>query len=139
MTSLPIVEKLLPTTSTPSPCRTRHLARDGLEVARGARSRRPSGRPLFSARPPCSPAFSSRPKAEIPLIGIGGIDSGAAALEKIEAGATLLQLYTGLVYEGPSLIGEIKSYLAKTLHTGAHANLAAIRGRRADDWAKRPL
>ena len=48
-------------------------------------------------------------RAHIPLIGIGGIDSAAGALEKIEAGATLLQLYTGLTYEGPGLIGEIKS------------------------------
>ena len=39
----------------------------------------------------------------MPLIGIGGINSGAAAIAKIEAGATLLQLYTGLVFEGPGL------------------------------------
>ena len=45
---------------------------------------------------------------QIPLIGIGGIDSGAAALAKIEAGATLVQLYTGLIYEGPGLIQRIK-------------------------------
>ena len=45
---------------------------------------------------------------KIPLIGIGGIDSGAAALAKIRAGATLIQLYTGLIYQGPGLIGRIK-------------------------------
>ncbi len=42
----------------------------------------------------------------IPLIGVGGIDSGADALTKISAGATLVQLYSGLVYRGPELIGE---------------------------------
>ena len=47
-------------------------------------------------------------EGRIPLIGIGGINSGAAAIAKIEAGATLLQLYTGLVYEGPGLIARIK-------------------------------
>ena len=47
-------------------------------------------------------------QGRIPLIGIGGIDSGAAAIAKIEAGATLLQLYTGLVFEGPGLLARIK-------------------------------
>ncbi len=46
-----------------------------------------------------------------PIIGVGGIDSPKAALDKIEAGAHLIQLYTGLVYEGPALIGAIKKEL----------------------------
>ena len=56
----------------------------------------------------------------MPLIGIGGIDSGAAAIAKIEAGATLLQLYTGLVYEGPGLLARIKRELA-ALHRARKA------------------
>ena len=51
----------------------------------------------------------------MPLIGIGGIDSGAAAIAKLEAGATLLQLYTGLVYEGPGLLARIKRELVAHL------------------------
>jgi dihydroorotate dehydrogenase len=43
---------------------------------------------------------------EIPVIGVGGIHSGADALEKFDAGATLVQLYTGLIYRGPGLVGE---------------------------------
>ncbi|HET8865827.1 MAG TPA: quinone-dependent dihydroorotate dehydrogenase [Gracilimonas sp.] len=48
-----------------------------------------------------------------PIIGVGGIDSPEAALDKIEAGADLLQIYTGLIYEGPGLISKIKKALIK--------------------------
>ncbi len=44
--------------------------------------------------------------AAIPIIGVGGIMDGASALEKIEAGATLVQIYTGFIYRGPKIIGE---------------------------------
>ena len=50
---------------------------------------------------------------EMPIIGVGGIDSAEAALEKLDAGATAIQLYTGLVYHGFGLIDEIKSALIK--------------------------
>ena len=45
--------------------------------------------------------------SELPVIAVGGIDSADAALEKFDAGASLVQLYTGFIYEGPGLIGEI--------------------------------
>ncbi|MBO6585835.1 MAG: quinone-dependent dihydroorotate dehydrogenase [Gracilimonas sp.] len=48
---------------------------------------------------------------EKPIIGVGGIDSPRAAIEKIEAGASLIQIYTGLVYEGPGLVKRIKRQL----------------------------
>lgn len=46
-----------------------------------------------------------------PIIGVGGINSGASALEKIKAGATLVQVYSGMVYEGPGLIKEINKHI----------------------------
>jgi dihydroorotate dehydrogenase len=49
----------------------------------------------------------------VPVIGVGGIHSPEDALEKFAAGATLIQLYTGFVYEGPSLIKRIKKVLVK--------------------------
>ncbi len=49
----------------------------------------------------------------LPIIGVGGILSGADAKEKIDAGATLVQLYTGLVYRGPDLVAECARALAK--------------------------
>jgi dihydroorotate dehydrogenase len=47
------------------------------------------------------------------IIGVGGIDSGEAAMEKLEAGADLVQGYTGLIYEGPALVKRInKAFVA---------------------------
>ena len=48
-----------------------------------------------------------------PIIGVGGIDSPEAAIQKMKAGASLIQLYSGMVYEGPSLIKRIKKALSK--------------------------
>jgi dihydroorotate dehydrogenase len=47
----------------------------------------------------------------IPIIGVGGIHTKEDALEKLDAGASLVQLYTGFIYEGPSLIEDIKQAL----------------------------
>ena len=75
----------------------------------------------------------------IPLIGIGGIESGATALQKIEAGATLIQLYTALVYEGPSLIERIKDHLVDAVDAAGAGSIQELVGRRADDWAAREI
>lgn len=113
------------------------LSRHGLTDTRASEAGGLSGRPAFAR----STAMLARVYAEtdgsIPLIGIGGIDSPDAAIAKIEAGATLLQLYTGLIYEGPGLIGQIKTALAAQAHRAG--GLAAIRGSKAAYWAKQPL
>jgi dihydroorotate dehydrogenase len=75
----------------------------------------------------------------IPLVGIGGIDSPATALAKIEAGATLIQLYTGLIYEGAGLIGRIKTHLSDHARASGLVSIAEATGKRAADWAARPL
>ena len=77
--------------------------------------------------------------SKVPLIGIGGIDSGETALAKIEAGASLIQLYTGLIYEGPGLIGRIKSRLAGAMAQEKLTDIAALVGRKADTWAAKSL
>ena len=51
-------------------------------------------------------AFASELKGRIPIIGVGGIMSGADAVAKIKVGASLVQLYTGFIYRGPDLIRE---------------------------------
>jgi dihydroorotate dehydrogenase len=76
---------------------------------------------------------------KIPLIGIGGIDSGAAALAKIRAGATLIQLYTGLIYQGPRLIGRIKEHLTEAVHTEKASSISDLVGLDAETWAQEPL
>ena len=58
------------------------------------------------------------------LVGVGGISSGADAYAKIRAGASLVQLYTALVYEGPGLVGRIKRELAMLLARDGFAHVA---------------
>jgi dihydroorotate dehydrogenase len=98
-----------------------------------------SGRPLFHRSTVMLARVHRLTRGRIPLIGIGGIDSGTAAIAKIEAGATLLQLYTGLVFEGPGLIARIKRDLAAHARAGNLASIADATGRRADEWAAKPL
>jgi dihydroorotate dehydrogenase len=116
------------------------LAREGL--ADRASAEEPgglSGRPLFHRSTVVLARIYLLTGGRIPLVGIGGIDSGAAAIAKLEAGATLLQLYTGLVYEGPGLLARIKRDLAAYLEREKLGSIAEATGRRAEDWAARPL
>jgi dihydroorotate dehydrogenase len=119
------------------------LSRAGLTDARSSEAGGLSGRPVFTRSTAMLARIYQATEGKIPLIGIGGIDSAETALAKIEAGATLLQLYTGLIYEGPALIARIKSRLATEARRAGHAiglsGLATIRGRKADDWARKPL
>jgi dihydroorotate dehydrogenase len=61
-------------------------------------------------------------KGTKPIIGVGGIDSPQAALETLQAGASLLQIYSGLVYEGPGLIKRINKYLATKMKSEGHTS-----------------
>jgi dihydroorotate dehydrogenase len=54
-------------------------------------------------------------KGKIPIIGVGGIDNGQSAFEKITAGASVVQLYTGMVYKGPGIVKDIKKELVEIL------------------------
>lgn len=65
-----------------------------------------SGAPLFEASTRVVRELATRLGGAVPLIGVGGILSGSDAVAKIEAGASLVQLYSGLVYRGPALVGE---------------------------------
>ena len=59
----------------------------------------------------------------IPLVGVGGVSSGADAYEKICAGASLVQVYTALVYKGPKLIFQIKNDFAKLLEANGFSSI----------------
>jgi dihydroorotate dehydrogenase len=116
------------------------LARDGLvETALAKEAGGASGRPLFHRSTVVLARVYRLTGGQIPLIGIGGIDSGAAAIDKLEAGATLLQLYTGLIYEGPGLLPRIKQELVGCIEREALASIAELTGRRAEAWAARRL
>jgi len=113
------------------------LARPGLTSAQRNEAGGLSGRPLFSRATIMLARIYRQTRGEIPIVGIGGIDSPETAIAKIEAGASLLQLYTGLVYEGPALIGAIKARLVAAARQAG--SLAALRGRKSGEWAARPL
>jgi dihydroorotate dehydrogenase len=98
-----------------------------------------SGRPMFKRATVMLAKVYRATGGTIPLIGIGGVDSPQSALAKIEAGATLLQLYTGLVYEGPGLIGAINARLSEAVRAAGGTSLAELRGRRAGEWADQQL
>ena len=87
-----------------------------------------SGRPLFALSTRMLAETFVRAESAFPLIGVGGIDSGASALQKIRAGASLVQLYTGLIFRGLSLLPEIKRELRDALARGQHSSLADFVG-----------
>ena len=93
-----------------------------------------SGRPLFARATRMLARIYQLTEGRLPLIGVGGIDSPETALAKIEAGASLIQLYTGLVFEGPSLIGRIKQALVEAMECTGAENLKLLIGARADEW-----
>jgi dihydroorotate dehydrogenase len=87
-----------------------------------------SGRPLFAPSTACLAAMYRFTEGKIPLVGCGGIASGADAYAKIRAGASLVELYTALVFQGPALIGHIKRELAALLRADGFACLAEAVG-----------
>lgn len=87
-----------------------------------------SGAPLFEPSTTRLRAFYRLLGGRIPLIGAGGIGSGEQAYAKIRAGASLVQLYTALVYQGPGLVAEIKRDLAALLRRDGFASVAAAVG-----------
>ncbi len=98
-----------------------------------------SGRPLFARSTAMLARVYRLTEGRVPLIGIGGIDSPETALAKIEAGASLIQLYTGLVYEGPGLVEKIKEQLASAVDCATASSITDLVGCKAEEWASRPL
>lgn len=98
-----------------------------------------SGRPLFRLSTRMVAETFVRVEGAFPLIGAGGIDSGGAALTKIRAGASLIQLYSALVYKGVGLVDSIKADLSSTLLRTGRDSLSEIVGAdaatiTAEDW-----
>ncbi|WP_421792679.1 quinone-dependent dihydroorotate dehydrogenase [Hyphobacterium sp.] len=82
-----------------------------------------SGRPLFDASTSVLRAFAKTLNGAVPLIGVGGIENAETAYAKIRAGASVVQLYSALVYEGPGLISRINQGLALCLKTDGFSKL----------------
>jgi len=88
-----------------------------------------SGEPLQQISTNMIKKFYKELKGKIPIIGVGGVNSGKSAYEKIIAGASLLQLYTGFVYRGPSTAKNIKKELIEILKIDGIKNIKDIIGK----------
>jgi dihydroorotate dehydrogenase len=82
-----------------------------------------SGAPLMDKATAVLRMLRTRLPEQIPLIGVGGILSGADAAKKMAAGASLVQIYTGLVYRGPKLIGECADAMRRRKEAPSRGNL----------------
>ncbi len=114
---------------------------DGLIVANATVARPPSlqsryahepgglsGPPLFATSTALLAEMYRRTGGKLPIIGVGGVASGEDAYAKIRAGASLVQLYTALVYHGPALVERIKRELALLLARDGFASVGAAVG-----------
>ncbi len=102
----------------------------------GAQAGGLSGRPLFGPATAMLAQAFLRVERQFPLIGVGGVEDARTALAKIEAGASLVQLYSALVFAGPTLVDEIKTGLLSRL---AGESLPSIVGRSAAAWATKAI
>ena len=100
------------------------LARPALTSAHAHEAGGLSGAPLFAPSTEVLRALARATAGRLPLIGVGGVASGADAYAKLRAGASAVQLYTGLVYHGPGLIARIKAELAALLRRDGYARIA---------------
>ena len=98
-----------------------------------------SGKPLFDLSTRVLAQVWLRVERQFPIIGAGGIHDAASAIAKIEAGATLLQLYSAMIYAGPGLIGTVLDGLSAHLARKAAGSSAELAGCGAADWASGKL
>ncbi|MBN8943664.1 MAG: quinone-dependent dihydroorotate dehydrogenase [Rhizobiales bacterium] len=93
-----------------------------------------SGAPLFDRSTRMLAETYRRVEGQFPLVGVGGIASAEDAFAKIAAGATVVQLYSAMVFKGLSLVAEIKAGLVHRLKREGLGSIAAAVGSKADDW-----
>ena len=89
------------------------ISRDGLQSENKTETGGLSGKPLTKRATEVIRFLSEQSNKAFPIIGVGGIHSAEDAIEKLEAGASLVQLYTGFIYEGPQLVKEINKEILK--------------------------
>ena len=115
------------------------LSRAGLASAAKGETGGLSGAPLFERSTIVLAKLRQRAGPAMPLIGVGGVDSAKAALAKIEAGADLVQLYTGMIYKGPGLAAEILRGLSRAVAEAGVSSITQLRDTRLKEWAGKPI
>lgn len=98
-----------------------------------------SGKPLFERSTIVLARMRKLLGPDPTILGVGGVDSAETALEKIRAGADLVQLYTAMIYAGPALPGRILSGMARFMDSQRLKSLRELRDSRLDHWAVKPL
>ena len=88
-----------------------------------------SGEPIQQISTNIIKKFYKQLNGKIPIIGVGGVNSGKSAYEKIIAGASLLQLYTSFVYRGPSAAKDIKKELIQILKAEGAKSITEVVGK----------
>ncbi|MES5098238.1 quinone-dependent dihydroorotate dehydrogenase [Agrobacterium sp. BA1120] len=116
------------------------LSRDGLRPGQNnGEAGGLSGKPLFDLSTTVLAKMRKRVGPDLPIIGVGGVFSAETALEKIRAGADLVQLYSCMVYEGPALPGRIVHGLSKLVERERVGNVRELRDSGVDRWAERGI
>jgi len=93
------------------------LSREGLKSENKSEMGGLSGKPLTNRSKEVIRFLSEKSNKSFPIIGVGGVHSAQDAIDMIEAGASLIQLYTGFIYEGPNLVRDINKEILKNLQT----------------------
>ncbi len=93
-----------------------------------------SGKPLEKKSNKLINKFYRILKNQIKIIGVGGVDSGKSAYEKIINGASLVQLYTGMIYQGPGIVSKISEELINILDKEGVKNISDIVGSKKWPW-----
>ncbi|RWB78981.1 MAG: quinone-dependent dihydroorotate dehydrogenase [Mesorhizobium sp.] len=96
-----------------------------------------SGKPLFDRSTAVLARMRKLLGPQMAIIGVGGVDSAEAALEKIRAGADLVQLYTGMIYAGPALPGRIVAGMARFVERERLKSIAELRDTGCASWSER--
>jgi len=98
-----------------------------------------SGPPLFNRSTILLAKMRSLVGSELPIIGVGGIDNIQSAWEKFEAGANLIQLYTGMIYQGPNIAHCICSEFSQRLKSSQYSGISALTSSKMTEWAAKEL
>jgi len=110
------------------------LSREGLKSDMSAQAGGLSGAPLLEKSTRVLARLSQLTDGRLPLIGVGGIDSAETAYARIRAGASAVQIYSALVYQGLSLVPRLLRGLDALLARDGHATLASAIGTGRGDW-----
>ena len=114
------------------------LARTGLRsVTAAGEAGGLSGKPLFERSTAVLARMRKLLGPNMAIIGVGGVDSADAALEKIRAGADLVQLYTGMIYAGPTLPGRIVAGMAQFVERERLKSIGELRDTGCASWSER--